>query len=730
MKKMNIMKSVAAMALAVVAVGCSHDTDLYDQNAKELEFSSNFVNNVLGGQQVDGRQTWSTATKVTIKVNSEMSGTLQIFTANPLGNLTPVLITKTLNAGSTTLTVAKPNDAKTLYAALVDADGSMRVMEVSNNTVNFAAPQAIPASARKVQKKYNNEFPDAPADDKFLTAVPSGVKSYDEVGQWGYASGTSYLDETHTGEVNIWGGWDGTRTSGGTLYIKGNNDYSNRRFYVAPNTEIYLLAGATLTLRAEDSGNLQAGSNIYMATGSKLKTNGELKLNSWFVYNRGTIEAPVISGNGTGTIYNQGTVKVDGELSVTNAATTIVNEGTITAASYGSYGSGNFWNKEGDVTISGTTTVNSNANVWINEGQYTTGEFNYTAGSINVWNLCKLTVKGNFKIQLGDSPTSTFSMDAGSSVVTETFEMQGPGRVNMAGNSLFKVNTTATMNITKAEYGIYGPTSGDQWAVFQAKDIVKGTENQGYEITYGGNLYVASDSHFANGYSGQYPYIDYVGNAKICNGQATAPYVIPANGECSAGYNGGVTPPVPPVMYYYYAFEDLGTTDDFDFNDVVIRLSAPTNGQSAVQIVAAGGTMATYVTYGVGENPSRLGAEVHAAMGESSIQTMINTSGVDTEKFATLGTISIAADADLTMLPFGIQVIGNDGTTTRVTRSVLNTGRAPLVIVVNGNDEGKWFWPTERTNIAVAYEDFGAWGANVQSNPDWYKNPTRSVVSY
>ena len=262
-----------------------------------------------------------------------------------------------------------------------------------------------------------------------------------------------------------------------------------------------------------------------------------------------------------------------------------------------------------------------------------------------------------------------------------------------------------------------------------------------YDITYGGNVLVACDTHFPNSYPGgandPRPVIDLIGNAKIVKGQNNADYQIAAEGNCNGGYNGRTggdgdddDDDNEPTMYYYYAFEDLGTTDDFDFNDAVIRLSAPVNGTSSVEIVAAGGTLEAYITYGEGENPTVIGAEIHSAMGSNSTSTMINTSSVDASKFAVLGTIPVAADADLTALPFGLKVTGTNGETVRVTRSVANNGKSPLVIVVNGNEQGKWFWATERTNIGVAYSGFGDWGANVGTNANWYKNATGSVVSY
>ena len=69
---------------------------------------------------------------------------------------------------------------------------------------------------------------------------------------------------------------------------------------------------------------------------------------------------------------------------------------------------------------------------------------------------------------------------------------------------------------------------------------------------------------------------------------------------------------------------------------------------------------------------------------------MVNTTNLYTNKISVLGPIQVAADADLTSLPLGIQVKGNNGQTVKVTRSVENIGRAPLVIVVNGDEQGKW----------------------------------------
>jgi hypothetical protein len=178
------------------------------------------------------------------------------------------------------------------------------------------------------------------------------------------------------------------------------------------------------------------------------------------------------------------------------------------------------------------------------------------------------------------------------------------------------------------------------------------------------------------------------------------------------------------VMYYYYAFEDLGTTDDFDFNDVIIRVSAPVDNVSTVQLVAAGGTLATTVLY----NEQVFNAtEVHELFGTTpSNSGMVNTGNGPEKKFVTLGTVTLTANDDPADLPFGISAQGTNGQLTKVTHSVENIGKAPLVIVVagypDGDNAGRWFWPTERTMISDAYTDFGAWGANASSYQNWYTN--------
>ena len=548
--------------------------------------------------------------------------------------------------------------------AFVDAYGEPD----ENQTWGFGEKTTTVAGTRgmtrTIQPSY--EFPDDADASKFLAEVPDGVTR-----DGNHDFGTNFIDEEWTGNVNIWGG-GGTaennwQASGGTLYVKGNCDFSNKSFYFAGNSELYLLEGATLTLGENNgSGNLQQNTNIYIAESAKLIAKGELKLNNGLhIFNHGTIETDKLSTNSNSWLVNgaTGTVTVANKISVENELSVIENNGTITAADLNTAGSGKFENN-GDVTITGTTFINSNNNTWVNNGQYHTGNFLYNAASDEVINNCRLTVDEDFNMNLGDNPgDGNFKMDAGAGVVTKNFNgggnwaknystgwsegKGGPFYIYMGENSVFKVTETATMNATKADYGIYGPENGG-YAVFQAKNIVNGKDNQGFEVTYGNNLYVSAESHFAQGNDGQadHPFIDLKGNAKIYapGFEDGLPAVTITETTCNPGFigaGGGETVETVTDKIRVIA-EDLTIGDnknfkegsDFDFNDVVFDVfwtHIPNNDDKSTQsikliIYAAGGELPIFIGYK--DDPNW---EIHKLLGDVNDdpnithKTMMNT---------------------------------------------------------------------------------------------------------
>ena len=606
-----------------------------------------------------------------------------------------------------------------------------------NQDWGFGSVSNARAITRAIQPSFN--FPSDADASKFLADVPAGVEKLSQnVGR-----ANNWIDETWTGELNIWGAGtaeNGWVAEGGTLYVKGNCDFSNRKFYFAGNSELYLVKGATLTLGVNDgSGNLQTNTKIYIAEGAKLIAKGELKLNNGLqIFNHGTIEAPTLSTNNNSVLYNVGTVKVTNKISVENTLSVVVNDGTITATDLNTAGSGKFENNN-SVTISGTTLVNSNDNTWVNNGQYRTGNFIYNAASDEVINNCRLTVDEDFNMNLGDNPgNGNFKMDAGAGVVTKYFNgggnwaknystgwssfNGGPFYIYMGAGSVFKVTETATMNATKANYGIYGPESGN-YAVFTAKNIVAGAANQGYEVTYGGNLYVyASNGHFANGWSGQYPYIDFKGNAKIyASGfESGKPAVKIKETSCNPGFEGDNTP--DPDFDIRILGEDLTPGDtDWDFNDVVfgVKFNSAGNGATCT-LIAAGGTLPLYIA--TSGNAKPYGEEGYNASDWVEVHDLF---GVDTKVMVNTGGISTTVNKTPT---FDVTNINS-----------ANTGK-DIRIFVEKTSEGNRVWVellanqgepaaklavtknfkvcTERQNINTVYTRFSDWVGN--TDIQWY----------
>ena len=737
--KKYLMKGVALLGATILTVSCSHDSWNQTNSATQRdaeEYASNFKNVVMGGQNVDSRQTWNTAVTTQINLTSAKTGTLKIYTADPgQGSAVAALYTGSVNKGEEKhLTVARPQDATTLYATVLDANGYMidnMAFDASESevTVAFYTTSAQARQAKASRRTINPvfKFPQDADASKFLAAVPAGIEKLTQ----NAAAVNNYIDGSWTGELNIWGQWDGSKTSGGTLYITGQNWFLDRKFYVAPNTDIYLVEGAVLVLRAEDATNLQGGCNIYMASGAKIATpdGAELVLNNGLrLYNHGTIDVAKLSVNNSSVLYNSNVVQVRGELSTENSNSVIVNDGTMTATRLHTAGSSHVENNA-NMTISGNTDIDSNNNTWVNNGHYTTDYFYYTAGSNDVINNCHLTVNELFKINLGDTDKNGFQMDSNCGVVTKNFEAAGPSYIFMGAQSVFEVTETATMNITKDFYGIYGPETGDN-AVFHAKKIVSGaSENQGFVANYFGQLVVAYDeSHFPQGFSdkdaqqqangevGNQPYY-HIGDGAFVEKTEFVDYTV-ASSNCNPGFNGDGGNKEELKQYTYFAFEDLGTSDDFDFNDVVVRVSTPDeNNVSTVELCAIGGTLLQKVFC----DNIQIGNEVHeyGSFGD-------NTKNFVKMPLAVLGTVNVPEGKSPADLNINIQVTRSNGEI--VTVAGPRSGETPFRVVVSGNDEGKWFWAKERVNISDAYTQFGKWGADMDSNPDWYKSPVKGQV--
>lgn len=182
------------------------------------------------------------------------------------------------------------------------------------------------------------------------------------------------------------------------------------------------------------------------------------------------------------------------------------------------------------------------------------------------------------------------------------------------------------------------------------------------------------------------------------------------------------------------ACEDLGDTDDYDFNDVVLKVSH-VSGETTATItpLAAGGTLATDVYVG---NTKQ--GEIHAMISSDYANptnghyTILNTDGGANPGPGSSITINNVDKNFSLSASNGANSFGGislkvhqttDGTNSAKTITAPATGGVPQMFVVSGD----WKWPKERRGIEKAYETFGTWVSNANST-EWQTNRNSEYI--
>ena len=174
------------------------------------------------------------------------------------------------------------------------------------------------------------------------------------------------------------------------------------------------------------------------------------------------------------------------------------------------------------------------------------------------------------------------------------------------------------------------------------------------------------------------------------------------------------------------AFENAGLDNDYDFNDVVLKVTPDTqNGKAEVKLLATGAQRKTEVYF-----KGKLLGEVHNLFGVSTDTFVNTTSNTATTKAVTLPSIEWPKNTTMEeqRMNFSLKVYNDDGTVDREfsMKDLLNDMKSPQVLCVAGN----WKWPKERINVYVAYPLIGKWGVNFNNKEfsNWYSQPKADAV--
>lgn len=174
------------------------------------------------------------------------------------------------------------------------------------------------------------------------------------------------------------------------------------------------------------------------------------------------------------------------------------------------------------------------------------------------------------------------------------------------------------------------------------------------------------------------------------------------------------------------AFENAGLDNDYDFNDVVLKVTPDTkNGKAEVKLLATGAQRKTEVWF----NGTKLG-EVHEKFGVSTHTFVNTTSNTATTNAVTLPSINWPQNTTMEAqrMNFSLKVYNDDDKVDREVsmKDLLNDKKSPQALCVAGD----WKWPKERINVYVAYPLIGKWGVNF-NNPEysnWYSQPKADAV--
>lgn len=178
--------------------------------------------------------------------------------------------------------------------------------------------------------------------------------------------------------------------------------------------------------------------------------------------------------------------------------------------------------------------------------------------------------------------------------------------------------------------------------------------------------------------------------------------------------------PEPQSESWIIACEDLGNTDDIDFNDVVFSVSH-TAGETTAKVtpLAAGGVLPSNIYHG-GNNLGEIHNLINGAQPNANGQySMLNTGSKGTPGSA----ITITVPADYSVTNHGFTVKVKDQNESIVLESA-EIGTAPQMLVL----PGEWAWPTERTPIGTAFPMFVDWSKAANTAIDWYKSPVEGKV--
>lgn len=710
---MDMKKSVFLLLCISVLLSCTKKEDFFDPHRIDEEAKENFpVDNI------DPNHNWEMAgvgnMTVSIKDGTGETYKIQVCTDNPLNidNSARLLAERKIKDG----------ESKSFSFDMPLAQDYLFVVKESADYTRVVIPTVL-------------------EDGKFTVNIGNGTRSvrgFSDVQSRVLSIDYSLSDDAFkcpADATRILPARDGYKVM--TLTVTGNcfidSSVECERIIMNSNSHLYIKAGGNLTVEVSKGNSqisyyndfltLESGKSISILTGGSLicKTHRGIDLSGGNLYNQG--ELKVINGKtdtfaptsgiimNAGSVYNEGYIDVKKEdISISGGKFINATGGKISSADNDVdlkvTQNGAFHNQEDASVAVDETEISGGA--WLNDGEYKTEDIDITGSTASIQNNCKLLVGVDYRGDGEFELNSSVKFENSGYVACKKAEW-GQGSIVMTSGAVFKVSEKAEYY---SNFTVQGPSTGkDAYLIMGQAKYEKGT---GSNNKYEGNLTIVCDNYFNNSKADLPQPI----NKPIASSNSIK-IDLPAT-ECSDGHHQEVAPPDPVAKQVYtYVFEDMTReAGDFDFNDVVLKVTVPDeSGNATVTLFAAGAAKNLRVGFSDKSNNSNskpdLFGEVHAAMG-CDPGTLINTGS---------GTNAASVERDITITGTlkdngDFYIYDESNIQIHIASKVRPASTYPpygLCI------PGDWEFPRERNQITGLYHYFENWAEDHTVYTKWYE---------
>ena len=731
----NLKLSTATLiTCSVMIVGCSKDQNVYNDNLQEIAKAAFPV------QNIDPDQTWNmmgtTTVNTSVDENYGESYTIKIYSSDPIGNNSAQLLSKSTvdNGKSVKQTFEYGTGDSILYVSRVDSKSRREVLPVS---ISNGGTSDIVFSNSSISQSKTRTTTRAIGDfsDPEVAAKLSVPYSENQIADF---CNSNAIQITEGMDVGYWEIRDKNYE---TFYISNNiNNFTGLTSGIFTGKRIIVKDGGVWNVSGSE-GAVKQGVEVIVAKGGKINLNGKtltsqngtgysfiimpggeisgtgssnLYVNvNGSIYNGGTIDVPSLSFSSGGFVYNAGIMTFSGDV-LFNSGANCINYGTATFNGTISVpANGYLYNASGSTLYGKLLKFNTSATL-INHGSschfVDTENDNDNA---NYKTTCKLIIDNNFY-------PSNVVISNGGSIQCKNMTLHG-ATVTMGNASILKAEATTFESFTFA-----APTTGN-YAVCVLGDI--NASGYGPNCSFTGNIYVDITSNpwatEANNFW-QQKTDKYTNGAKeVGTGEAG---ITIDQSDCSIGYTqtnkGGDD--IDKAAVCTYGFEDMTTeAGDYDFNDVVLKVSKKDDTHYTVKLSAAGAIKKLAVRFNNGTNDVVVFDEVHSALGVASTD-LVNTGNATKDVAPVSKDVEVPSGFSLSKNgDFYIVDLSNNRTVHIPTfTSGFNKGDVPYALRVPTD----WSYPIERTPVINAYSNFATWAKDAKNSTDWYLTPISSKV--